>query len=80
MAYQKQKRAGLIDECKQAEVKGRLQNMQRVLRPVRIVNPYAPLIDLPKSVFKPRRTLPLLLSFYRIDYVLPPVPETREGR
>ena len=63
MAYQKQKRAGLIDEGKQAEVKGRLQNMQRVLRPVRIVNPYAPLIDLPKSVFKPRRTLPLLLSF-----------------
>ena len=63
MTYQKQKRAGLIDEGKVKETKEKLQNMQRVLRPVRIVNPYAPLIDLPKSVFKPRRTLPLLLSF-----------------
>ena len=40
-----------------------LQHVQRVLRPVRVVNPYAPLIALPAEVFKPRRTLGLLLSF-----------------
>ena len=37
--------------------------MQRVLKSVRVINPYAPLIHLPQEVFKPRRTLSLLLSF-----------------
>lgn len=34
-----------------------------MLEPVKIVNPYAVLIDLPKEVFKPRRTMGLLLNF-----------------
>lgn len=63
MNYQKQLRAGLTDWYKEKQTQEKLQNMQRMLQPVRIINPYAPLIDLPKEIFKPRRTLPLLLSF-----------------
>ena len=37
--------------------------MQRVLQPVRIIDPYAKDIQLPEQVFKPRRTMTLLLGF-----------------
>jgi predicted transcriptional regulator len=37
--------------------------MQRVLRPINIINPYAKFIELPEQVFKPRRTMTLLLGF-----------------
>ena len=37
--------------------------MQRMLRPVKVYNPFASLIELPVEVFKPRRSLPLLLGF-----------------
>lgn len=37
--------------------------MQRVLMPVKVVNPYSMQIELPEAVMNPRRTLPLLLSF-----------------
>lgn len=63
MNYQKQLRAGLTDWYKEKQLQEKLQNMQRMLQPVRIINPYAPLINLPKEIFKPRRTLPILLSF-----------------
>lgn len=63
MNYQKQLRAGLTDWYKEKQTQEKLQNMQRKLQPVRVINPYAPLIDLPKEIFKPRRTLPILLSF-----------------
>src|SRR5579872_5417462 len=63
MDYQKKLRAGLIDYIIESATAHKLQNMQKVLQPVRVVNPYAPLIELPQEMFKPRRTLPLLLSF-----------------
>lgn len=63
MTYQKQHRAGMIDTHKEKLLQEKLQNMQRVLEPVKIKNPYAMLINLPKEIFKPRRTLPLLLTF-----------------
>lgn len=63
MTYQKRHRAGLIDTHKEKQLQEKLQNMQRVLEPVKVINPYAMQIDLPKEIFKPRRTLPLLLSF-----------------
>jgi len=63
MDYQKQLRAGQIDYTREHATARKLQNMQKVLQPVRVVNPYAPLIELPQEMFKPRRTLPLLLSF-----------------
>ena len=44
-------------------VKQKIQNVQKLLKPIKVVNPYANLIDLPQEIFKPRRTLLLLLSF-----------------
>lgn len=63
MMYQKRLRAGIIDFSTEQALQTKLQNLQRALEPVKIINPYAPLIDLPQELFKPRRTLPLLLSF-----------------
>jgi hypothetical protein len=63
MHYQKQRRAGLTDTTREVLLQAKLKRMQQVLEPVTVINPYAPLIDLPAEVFKPRRTLPLLLSF-----------------
>jgi hypothetical protein len=61
--YQKKLKADLIDKHTEAQIREKLQNVQRVLEPVKIVNPYAMLINLPKEVFKPRRTMGLLLNF-----------------
>jgi len=63
MTYQKALSSAQINHSTEHEVKTKLQNVQRVLRPIKVVNPYAELIDLPEEVFKPRRTLLLLLSF-----------------
>ena len=63
MDYQKNLRANLIDTHTEKLLQNKLQNMQRVLEPIKVVNPYAPIIDIPKEDFKPRRTLPLLLGF-----------------
>jgi hypothetical protein len=63
MQYQKQLRAKLVNKQREKLLQEKLQNMQRVLEPVMVVNPYAVLIDLPKEMFKPRRSLPLLLGF-----------------
>ena len=63
MDYQRGRKAGLIDVQQEKEAQQVLQCVQRVLRPIKVVNPYAPLIALPAEVFKPRRTLGLLLSF-----------------
>ena len=49
----------------QQQAQQELQQMQRVLRPIKVVNPYAQLIMLPGEVFKPRRTLGLLLGFIK---------------
>ena len=63
MSYQKALSSAQINHSTEQEIKSKLQNVQRVLRPIKVVNPYAELIDLPDEVFKPRRTLLLLLSF-----------------
>jgi hypothetical protein len=63
MHYQKKVKAGLIDTTEEEKLRELMQDRQRVLSPVRVVNPYALQINLPGEVFKPRRTLGLLLSF-----------------
>ncbi len=47
-----------------------LRIMYRLLRPVKVINPWAPLIVLPKEVAKPRRTLGLLLNFIEVGAFL----------
>lgn len=63
MEYMKAKSTGKIRESEQEALRQKMQNVQRMLRPVKVYNPYAHLIDLPPEVFKPRRSLPLLLGF-----------------
>lgn len=63
MDYQRRASAGLIDKAAEAATQTLLQNVQRLLRPLTVRNPYAPHIHLPQVVFKPRRTAGLLLSF-----------------
>lgn len=63
MNYQRNKRAGLIDTHKEQQVQEKLQQIQKVLEPIKVINPYAPLIDLPEHFPKKRRALPILLNF-----------------
>lgn len=63
MDYQRKASAGLIDKAAEAQTQTLLQNVQRLLKSVTVRNPYAPHIHLPEVVFKPRRTIGLLLSF-----------------
>ena len=63
MDYQARISSGAVDREREQAIKHSLQNMQRVLKPVAVVNPYAKYIQLPEQVFKPRRTMGLLLSF-----------------
>lgn len=63
MDYQRAVSAGQIDFYKQKEIQQKLQNVQRVLKPIRVINPFAEQLVLPKSVFKPRRTNNHYLQF-----------------
>ena len=63
MDYHRKIKAGLIDQEEEEQARERLEHLQRILQPVKVINPYAIHITLPQEVFKPRRTLPLLLSF-----------------
>ena len=62
MNYQKQHRAGLVDIYKEQQIQLKLQHMQKALEPIKVINPFAPLIDLPESFPKKRRALPILLN------------------
>lgn len=63
MEYQQQHSAGVINRAEENKIKEKLKNVQRILRPITVHNPYAQYINLPEAVFKPRRTMLLLLSF-----------------
>ncbi len=63
MTYQQKVSAGVINKHQENQIIEQLQNVQRLLKPIKVINPYAELIDLPDEVFKPRRSLLLLLSF-----------------
>lgn len=61
--YQKKLSAGKINLHAQRKVVKLLQNCQRVLEPIKVVNPYAEYLSIPKSVLKPRRTNAHYLHF-----------------
>jgi DNA primase catalytic core len=63
MTYQQKASAGNINASEEYQITEKIKNVQRLLKPIKVVNPYAEIIDLPQEVFKPRRTLLLLLSF-----------------
>lgn len=61
--YQRQLSAGTVDEGKELTIREELKNVQRVLQPITIRNPYAVHLDIPKEVFKPRRSNSHYLAF-----------------
>jgi DNA primase len=63
MEYQRKLSAGKIDSRKETELKEFFKDMQSVLKPVKVRNPYAELLKLPEYVFKPLRTNAHYLAF-----------------
>jgi hypothetical protein len=63
MNYQRKLSAGKVDTAAEKAVKELMQNCQRILRPITIRNTYAELLQIPKEVFKPRRTNAHYLAF-----------------
>jgi len=63
MDYQKQIKAGLINEVEISKIQRHLQCVIASLKKVNIINPYATLINLPDDVPHPRKSLLLLLNF-----------------
>ena len=56
MDYQRNLQAGLINEREQDQYRQLLKNAQRLLHKVRVINPYAPELEIPDCVFKKLRT------------------------
>ncbi len=56
MQYQRLGFAGKIDVDAEETAAKLLRNVQRLLNPIKVVNPFAEHLILPKTVFKPRRT------------------------
>ncbi len=63
MEYQRKRSAGQVDEPGQRKMKEQIRNVQRILKPITVKNPYATFLQLPEEVFKSRRTMLLLLLF-----------------
>lgn len=66
MDYQRKLSAGLIDKTAISETEQRLKCVIASLENVSVINPFAPLIELPEDVPHPRKTLLLLLDFIEI--------------
>lgn len=65
MDYQKQKAAGLIDSTEEKETTAFIQNLVRMLKPCKVVNPYANQLHLPPQAHKIRRLNELYLAFVK---------------
>lgn len=63
MDYQRTASAGRLNVAEQEQAIALLKNSQRLLEPIKVINPYAELLQLPKEVFKPRRTNTHYLQF-----------------
>jgi predicted transcriptional regulator len=65
MQYHAAVESGDIDQEREQQYKELFKNIQRVLRPIQVNNPYSKFITLPEAVFKPRRTITLLRGFIK---------------
>ncbi|MGB3949381.1 MAG: hypothetical protein WBM13_15450 [Bacteroidia bacterium] len=63
MDFQRSLSAGKINKEEQIKTRLCLQNCQRILQPITVINPYAEYLKIPKDVFKPRRTNAHYLAF-----------------
>ncbi len=66
MNFQRLISAGKLNEEEQSEATRLLRNVQRVLKPIKVINPFAEYLELPQSVFKPRRTNSHFLQFIEV--------------
>jgi len=66
MEYQRKLSAGKINTGQEQQVKELLRDVQSVLKPVKVRNPYAELLKLPDYIFKPLRTNSHYLQFIEI--------------
>lgn len=66
MDYQRRASAGKNDISQQLKAKALLQNSQYLLKPIKVINPYAEILELPKEVLKPRRTNAHYLQFIEL--------------
>jgi DNA primase catalytic core len=65
MEYHAAVESGDVDQEREQQYKELFKNIQRVLRPIQVNNPYSKFITLPETVFKPRRTIALLRGFIK---------------
>ena len=84
MEHQSKQAAGLINEVQINTRINQIRNMQRLLKPVKIINPYAPDLKLPDYVFKPLRTnthyLTLIKSITYLYQYQTPVDHDKDGK
>lgn len=66
MDYQRKLSAGKINTEDERKARALLQNAQSVLQPVTVINPYAEMLQIPKEVFKQRRTNAHYLAFIEV--------------
>lgn len=66
MNYQRKISAGKINTTDETQARQLLQNVQKVLQPVTVVNPFAEQLQIPKEVFKQRRTNAHYLAFIEV--------------
>ena len=66
MQYQRKLSAGKINEQEEQAAQELMKNCQRILQPIKIINPYAQLLNIPEEVLKPRRTNNHYLQFIEV--------------
>lgn len=63
MNYQRRLSAGKVDVHEEMQIQEQFKDIQRVLMPVSVRNPFAEKLQIPEEVFKPRRTNAHYLAF-----------------
>ena len=63
MDYQRRLSAGRVATQAENEIKEQFKDIQRLLKPIKVVNPYAPQLKIPNEIFKPLRTNTHYLQF-----------------
>lgn len=66
MEYQRKISARKVNTEEENKIKELMQNVQRILEPIAIVNPFAELLNIPEEVLKPRRTNNHYLQFIEV--------------
>jgi DNA primase len=80
MQYQSLAASGIADKEKENEARGFLQNCIRMLKPLKVINPYADKIKLPPQAHKIRRLHELFLSFVKQVTLIHQYQRKRDGQ